>query len=114
LIQGYFIPLEITAKLSHIDNLKEAGAKDTDTRIADLQKEIAALGDKYSEIKRQIQEFTKDERFIYVLESRYISGLPLKDIAKRMSFCYDYTQRLHTRAVKAFGSYLAQNGIQID
>lgn len=59
------------------------------------------IQDEMNEIRDRIRMIT-DGRYISILELRYINGLNLSEVAKKMSYSHDRVRHLHGDALNAF------------
>lgn len=69
----------------------EREISDTITKLIDCRETII------NEIHR-----LQDERYIKLLHMRYIDYMSLDQIARKMSYAYHYTAKLHWQALQAF------------
>ena len=98
-----------------------SGTKDTDfsavlDKLIALEKEIDNLVDEYVEQRKKIisaLELIRDDRYSELLNYRYVCGLSLNQIAKKMNFNYCYTRRLHTRALRVYEKVVTQSNTRM-
>lgn len=96
-----------------------SGTKDTDfsaalDKLIALEKEIDSLVDEYVEQRKKILnvlELIREDKYRELLTYRYVCGLSLHQISKRMNFNYCYTRRLHTRALRVYEKVVTQSNI---
>ena len=97
-----------------------SGTKDTDfsaalDKLIALEKEIDSLVDEYVDQRKKIisaLELIRDDRYRELLNYRYVCGLSLNQISKKMNFNYCYLRRLHTRALRVYEKVVTQSNIQ--
>lgn len=91
------------------DDSGHGGSNDTafaiHERIRKRQSALAArvqfLDDKMFIIRDQIRNI-EDGRFIRLLDLRYVEGLKLEDVAKKMNYSHDTIRHMHGDALTAF------------
>lgn len=87
-----------------------SGTKDTDfsaalDKLIALEKEIDNLIDEYVDRRKKILnalELIRDDRYRELLNYRYVCGLSLNQISKKMNFSYNYIRKLHRRAIYVY------------
>lgn len=87
-----------------------SGTKDTDfsaalDKLIALEKEIDSLVDEYVDQRKKIisaLELIRDDRYRELLNYRYVCGLSLNQISKKMNFSYNYIRKLHRRAIYVY------------
>lgn len=87
-----------------------SGTKDTDfsaalDKLIALEKEIDDLIDEYVDRRKKILnalDLIRDDRYRALLNYRYVCGLSLNQISKKMNFSYNYIRKLHRRAIYVY------------
>lgn len=78
-------------------------------KIYDYEKELNILIDKQIDIKRNIiskLDLMMDDRYIEILDRKYLKGHNLIKIAYEMGYSYAQVKRFHGRALQKFGDLL--------
>ena len=67
----------------------------------EIDRMLTALRVKAQEIEKEIGEID-NSNYTELLSKRYILGMDLVDIAKEMDYTYDWTRKMHGRALQLF------------
>ena len=80
-------------------------------KYVDMQRKIDAMIDHYVELKDKIIgqiEAMEDKRYSQILYLRYVKYYSLSAVAEEIHYGYEYTCRLHGRALQTFGKVVME------